>query len=193
MADLESPRFPDAISKGSQLGPAYSTGVGRNFGGKTARNRNWSSPLYEGDVIFGVKTQSQLNDLLAFFHHVAGRFGAFRVKNWNDYTVTGSEGIVTTITTNTTFQMWKRATWGGAAGNHKLQKIVSGTTIVSGGGSYTVDENTGIITRNSGANPTGFTCEFDLRMVFDTDKMLPTWLDFALYSWGPIRVVEDPL
>lgn len=193
MADLETPRFPEGISVGSRFGPGYSTRVARNFGGRTARNRNRTYALYEGDVSFGVKNQAGFNDLLAFFHRAAGQYDAFRFKNFNDYAVTGAQGLLVEITANTTWQMVKQHTFGAATGNVLVQKPVSGTISVAGGGSYSVDYATGIITRNSGANPTSWTGEFDFRCIFATDKLLPSWLAYEVYSLGPIPIIEDRL
>lgn len=193
MADLEAPRFPEEISVGSQFGPGYSTRLARNLGGKTAVNKNRDNALYEGDVLHGVRSQEQLNDLLAFFQHVGGRFLCWRFKHFGDFLVAFGEGYLVEITANTTWQCWRRRTFGPALGNHKVQKLVSGTIAVQGGGSYTIDHNTGIITRTSGANPTGWTGEFDFRCRFNTDKMLPSWISFELYDWGPVPIIEDPL
>lgn len=195
MADLETPRFPEGISRGSAFGPAYSTRVGRNLGGKTARNRNWTYPLHEGDVSHGVKSQAQLNELLAFFHRVAGQYDAWRFKNWADYQalVAGTDGVLVELTANTTWQMYHRHTSGAATGDHIVQKPIAATVAIAGGGSYSLDAATGIITRNSGANPTGWTGEFDFRCIFSTDKMLPSWADFGIYDWGPVPIREDRL
>lgn len=194
MADLEAPRFPELISIGSSFGPAYSTRVARNLGGKTARNRNWTYPLHEGDVSHGVKSQAQLNELLAFFHRAGGMYDAWRFKNWADYQalVAGTDGIVVLLTAST-WQMYHRHVSGAATGDHIVQKPINGTIAVAGGGSYTIDYTTGIITKTGGADPTGWTGEFDFRCIFVTDRMLPSWADFGIYDWGPVPIREDRL
>ena len=191
MADLETPRFPDSVSAGSKFGPQYSTNVARNFGGKTARNKNWTYPLHVGDVSTGIKSQADLDNLLTFFHRAAGQYDAWRFKNWNDFDASGSEGILTVITADTTWQMYKRHTYGAATGDIIVQKPVSGTISVAGGGSYTIDYATGIITKTSGANPTSWTGEFDFRCIFTVDHMVPPWLSFELYECEPFPIIED--
>ena len=187
---VETPRFPDAIAYGSSFGPGYSTSIASNIGGDEASNANRSMPLYRGDVVHGVKTQVQLDDLLAFFLHVDGKHKRFRFKNFNDFTVAGAQGILVAITANTTWQMWKRYTFGSITKDRIIQKPVSSTTIVVGTGAYSVDYTTGIVTRNSGANPTGYTSQHDFPVRFDTDEMLPSMETLDAFTWGPIPIKE---
>lgn len=190
MSFKETPRFPDGLSAGSKYGPAYSTGKAYNLGGFRAANRNWSMPLYEGDVGYAVKDQDDLDDLLAFFHGMAGGYDGFRFKNWNDYTATGSEGTVVQLT-STTWQMYKTYTYGALTPTRKIVKPVSGI-VVSGGGTYSVDTTTGIITAIGSplVDATGWTGEFDDPVEFTTDKMLPSWISFELYEWTSIPIRE---
>ena len=189
MSFIETPRFPETISAGSKFGPGYSTRMARNLGGYEAANKNWLYPLHRGDVITGCKEQADMNDLLAFFHGIAGMFNQFRFKNFNDYTAAGSQGTVSLISGDT-YQMYKTRTFGALVTPWKVSKPVSGTVVVAGGGSYTVDYTTGIITRNSGAAPSGWTGEFDFPVRFDTDDLLPQWISFELYDGTPVPVIE---
>jgi len=188
MSFKETPRFPEAISVGSKFGPVYSTTVARNIGGAEANNQNWSMPLHEGDVSHGVKSQSDLDDLLAFFHSVAGMHHGFRFKNYNDYTATGSQGTLVALS-GTTWQMYKTYTIGAISMARKIQKPIAGA-VIAGGGSYTLDTTTGIITKVSGASPTSWTGEFDFPVRFNTDKMLPVWMSYAVYDWSAIPIIE---
>lgn len=190
MSFKETPRFPESISVGSTFGPSYSTSIARNLGGYEQNNQNWSMPLYAGDISKGVKSQALLDELLAFFHGVAGAHHGFRFKNFNDYTVTGAQGTLSVIVADTTWQMYKTYTYGALTPTRKIQKPVSGSLSIAGGGSYTVDYTTGIITRTGGANPTSWTGEFDTPTRFNLDHMLPAWLAFELYDWTSIPIVE---
>lgn len=189
MEFIETPRFPDSISSGAKFGPAFSTSLARNLGGTEVRNKNWSMPLCEGDVSFGVRTQAQLDDLLAFFHNVAGMYKGFRFKNFSDYTAVGAQGTLIVITTNTTWQMNKVYTYGTLATAKKISKPIAGVAI-AGGGAYSVDYTTGIVTRTAGANPTGWTGMFDIPVRFNVDRMLPQWIAYKLYDWTAIPIVE---
>jgi len=188
MSVIQTPRFPDSISVGSKFGPAYNTMVARNLGGQEASNSNWSYPLHEGDVSFGVQSQANLDDLLAFFHSVAGRHHRFRFKCWNDYTVTGSQGTRTVIDA-THWQLCKTRTYGAISAQWPVRKPVSGTLTLTGGSGHTVDYTTGIVTKGTGTL-TSWVGEFDFPVRFDTDQMLPQWLSFAVYDWSSIPIKE---
>lgn len=189
MAFVETPRFPEYISSQSKFGPAFSTDIGRNLGGYEVRNGNWTYPLHEGDVSH-VRSQSQLDDLLAFFHSRGGRLDGFRFKNWNDYTVTTSNGTFIQLT-STTWQLCKTRSFGSLTTQWPVRKPVSGTVVV-GGGTFSVDYATGIITAvaSPADTPTSWSGEFDFPVRFDTDKMLPQWISFELYDWSAIPIVE---
>lgn len=192
MPFVETPVFPEGLSAGSRYGPGYSTSAARNMGGFEASNQNWSMPLYEGDVGYAVKTQTDLNDLLAFFHGVAGMHNGFRFKNWNDYTVTGAQGTVVALGSSR-WQMYKTYTYGALTKARKISKPVSGTVAVAGGGSYSIDYTTGIITVIGSPTilpPTSWTGEFDDPVKFKTDKMMPQWISWELYSLESIPIVE---
>lgn len=191
MAFVETPRFPEGLSAGSKYGPGYSNSKAYNLGGFRASNQNWEMPLYEGDVGYSVRDQADLDDLLAFFHGVAGGQNGFRFKNWNDYTVTGAQGTVLQLT-GSTWQMQKTYTFGALTKARKITKPVSGTVSVAGGGSYSVDYATGIITHTGSPTiaPTSWTGEFDDPVEFVGDKMLPMWISFERYSWESIPIRE---
>lgn len=189
MSFIESPRFPDSISAGSKYGPGYSTSVARNIGGHEFRNRNWSMPLYEGDVGYAVKDQDQLDELLAFFHGVAGMHNGFRFKNWNDFSASASQGTLEVITPNTTWQMQKTYTYGALAKQRTISKPLA-SVVIAGSGTYSFSTTTGIVTKLSGSNPTGWSGEFDDPVRFGTDRMLPMWISFELYKWESIPIRE---
>lgn len=188
MAFIETPRFPNTIAAGAKFGPVYSSSISRNLGGYEQRNQNWTFPLYQGDIGGGVKTQEMLDELLAFFHGVAGMQNGFRFKNFNDFTVTGAQGTLVQLT-STTWQMYKTYTIGALTKARKILKPVTGA-VIAGGGVYTVNTVTGVITKTSGADPTSWTGEFDTPVRFDTDAMLPTWLAYAVYDNGPLPIIE---
>ena len=190
MTFKETPRLPEALSAGSKIGPGYSTSVARNLGGFEASNQNWSMPLYEGDIGYVARTQQQLDDLLAFFHGVAGRHHGFRVKNFYDYLVTGPQGTVLQLSAHP-WQMQKTYTYGALNMTRKISKPVAGVA-VAGGGTYSVDTTTGIITAigSPAVAPTGWTGQFDTPMKFNTDKMLPLWIAIERYEWQSIPIIE---
>jgi uncharacterized protein (TIGR02217 family) len=82
---IESPRFPDDISYGSRGGPNFRTNVVVQDSGAEVRNQNWSYPRHEYDVAYGVKEMQHLENLLEYFHVVAGKAVGFRYKDDADY------------------------------------------------------------------------------------------------------------
>lgn len=186
---LETPRFPDRIAAAvSKFGPVYSTTIGRNIGGYEASNQNRTMALYRGDLVSGILDQDDLDEVLDYFHGMAGMHNQFRFKSFNCYLVEGAEGTLEQLSA-TTWQMYRTWTIGAITRSKKISKPIAGATI-AGGGSYSLDTTTGIITKNSGANPTGWTGEFDFPVRFDLDEMLPQWASFERYEIDSIPIQE---
>lgn len=172
MSFLETPIFPDSIAFGCVGGPGFSTDVVTVFSGYESRNANWSQTRHEYEASQAVQTATDLATLIAFFRIAQGRANGFRFRDIVDYSATaGSDGVLTVITANTTWQMYKRYTSGASTNDRIIRKPRSGTVTVAGGGSYSVDYTTGIVTRNSGVNPTGWTGDFDVPCRFDIDRL----------------------
>ena len=85
MSFLESPRFPDNIGMNSSGGPQYNTEVVILRSGFEQRNARWTYPLHTYDVASGVKTDTDLGNVIQFFNSVRGRLIGFRYKDWTDY------------------------------------------------------------------------------------------------------------
>lgn len=188
MAFKESPRFPDILARGSRFGPAYSSAVARNLGGYEVNNQNWSMPLYQGDVQPAVRTQAQLDELLAFFHGVAGRHNGFRFKDYKDYQAAGAQGTLVSLG-GSTWQLYKTYTYGALTTTRKIVKPLS-TVTFSGGGTYSLATATGIVTKSAGADPTAWAGEFDVPVRFDMDAMLPAWIDIEHFDFAAIPIIE---
>lgn len=206
---IESPRFPDDISYGSRGGPAYNTTVIVVDSGAESRNQRWSYPRHEYDVAYGINTLAKLEDLLHFFHVVAGRAIGFRFKDWMDYkscdrSATPAQEDVSIGTgdgTEDDFQLVKTYTQGAYTRTRKILKPVSGTLLVAVAASakqegvhYDVDYATGIVTFKAGNIPTngqavtaGF--EFDVPVRFDTDRLSINLDDYNTAS-AQVPVVE---
>jgi len=183
MAFIESPRFPEAISYGAKGGPAWSTTISAVASGDEARNQNWSAARHHYDVAHVVHADDggRRAALIAFFHACKGRANAFRFKDYADYTVASGEGVVVELTA-TTFQLYKRYTSGASTYDRIIQKPIAATVALSGGGSYTLDATTGIVTVVSGADPTGWTGEFDVPCRFDIDQLTLSIESRGLYG-----------
>jgi len=196
MAFLEE-QFPTSISYGSSGGPKYSTTIATVNSGFEQRNINWTDARCEYIVNQAVRTEQQINELVAFFRTVKGMGIGFRYKDWTDYKATGEalgvgDGIMAS------FQMKKVYTFGtGATYDRIIKKPVAGSisVYVDGilDGTATVDITTGIITFPVAPVLNSIITadfEFDVPARFGNDSMNIT-LDFALIStWSNITVLE---
>ena len=181
--------FPAEISYGATGGPEWSTNIGTSFGGAEYRQANWTFAMHKYDVAHGVKTQTQLNNLRAFFNMCRGKAHSFRYKDWADFTVDVGEGVFVSLTA-TTFQMYKRYTFDGVNYDRKITKIASSGATVTGGAGVSVNLDTGVVTVSSGT-PTSWVCdEFHVPCRFDTDIMRINIVDYNIYEWGQIPIVE---
>lgn len=166
MAFLETPRFPDQLAYGLIVTTQDSRTRVRTDSGLVTINVNWAHYLTKFNGTTTHRTQAERDEIEAFFRAV--RADGFRIKDWADYK-SDSRGVVTAIDA-THFQLGKTYSSGSATYTRKITKPISAIT-VSGGGSYSVDYSTGIITKSSGANPTGWSGEFDVPVQFDADEL----------------------
>lgn len=158
MAFLETPRFPDRIAYTSAGGPGFSTDVVQIASGAELRNANWSLELMRYDVAHTAKTQSELDELMAFFRARRGRAEGFRFKDHADYLVTTANGLLDAGVGDgyPAYQLYKRYTTGAVNHDRKIVKPVSGSvTVYRGGapvtvgaaaGNIAIDSTTGTIT-----------------------------------------------
>lgn len=193
-------RFPTDISYGATGGPEYSTDVIELSSGFEKRNINWSIPRARYNVAHGVRTQAQLNTLIAFFRSQQGKAHGFRYKDWGDYTAT-IQNIGTGDGTTAAFQLRKAYTNSGATVYRTLKKIVASSQIIYVDSvektvttHYTIDNDTGIITFTGGNIPAldeviEATFEFDVPVRFDTDQMEINIENYG-GGWGNIPLVE---
>lgn len=187
MAFIET-QFPSNISLGATGGPGFQTDVVSVNSGHEQRNAAWQDARGAWDVAHGVRTQAQMDELVAFFRVMKGRANGFRFKDWSDYTVGSGEGVFRTID-STHFQLVRRYTTSGNNHDRDISKPVSGTLSITGGTVSSVDYTTGIVTMSSGT-PTAWTGEFDVPCRFDTDQMKVRIDLSTIYTWGSIPVVE---
>src|SRR5437870_2530303 len=85
MAAFDEVQFPPAISYGAIGGPEFSTDVVVLSSGFESRNANWPAARGKWDVSSGVKSQADLQTLIAFFRARQGKARGFRFKDWNDF------------------------------------------------------------------------------------------------------------
>lgn len=197
MSSFVEVQFPADISYGATFGPEFSTDVVITGSGYEQRNVNWLEARCHGDVSHGVKTQAQLDILIAFFRARMGKAYGFRFKDWSDYQVTlGAIGTGTGVAK--TFQLVKVYESGGVIRTRVVSKPVAGTVKVYVSGAevtagWSVDTAIGLVTFSdppgAGASVKA-SFEFDVPVRFDTDRMPVSIDNFNVYGWAGIPVIE---
>lgn len=190
-------RFPEDIAYGSSGGPGYSTDIVMTASGHEQRNSNWQHARARYNVVHGVKTQAQLDALIAFFRARKGRAYGFRFKDWTDYSAV-NQLLGAGNGNATTFQLAKHYDSGGVYETRLIKKPVQGTvkiyadSVLQTAG-ITVDHGTGNVTfalapANGVAVSADF--EFDVPVRFDTDSLSARLDMYGAYSWNDIPLVE---
>lgn len=197
MAFIET-RFPTDIAYGSAGGPEYSTDIVMTQSGYEQRNINWSQARARYNVAHGVKTQAQLNTLIAFFRARKGRADGFRFKDWTDYSAVGAS-IGMGNGTATVFQLKKQYVSGSVTEERIISKPVNATisiyinSVLQNPSAYTVNYTNGQITFNTAPGnglPVTADFEFDVPVRFETDRLSSSIDDYNVQSWNDIPLVE---
>lgn len=142
--------FPKDISYGSQGGPEFSTTIITNGGGYEQRNRNRRVPTWKYNLIYGIKTISQYQELYHFFLAIgAGKWQSFRYEDPIDHLL-DEEEIATGDGILTDFQITREYVNTAYTLTRKITKIIGDTvqvwvgTVLQTDG-YSVDDMTGLL------------------------------------------------
>lgn len=160
MSFIESPRFPDGVAFDAVGGPQFLTDLVELESGYEQSNQIWSAPRRRYSIALVPMEEADRDAALAFVLAVAkGRANQFRLKDWNDYTTTHSNGRLGSGAVGTglpTYQAIKRYTSGSYTHDRDLKKLVASTSTVKRGGSdvtvgagagqIAIDTTTGVIT-----------------------------------------------
>ncbi len=193
-------RFPEDISYGSTGGPEFSTDVIVTHNGYEQRNINWSTARTKYNIAYGVKSDQQLLELIAFFRARYGKAIGFRFKDWSDYKAVKQE-IGTGNGNNKIFQLVKSYVSGSNVYLRIISKPVYDTVkiycdnIVQVDG-YSLDRTTGKITFTiAPSNGVLITAdfEFDVPVRFNTDYLSASIDSYGSSSWNDIQLIEVKL
>lgn len=189
-------RFPDDIAVGAVGGPGFDTAVVSLSSGREKRNVNWAEARGTWDVSHGLKTQPQLDRLIAFFRARKGKAHAFRFKDWSDF-VMPRQAIGSGGGSATGFVLAKAyADAGGYQTSRRITRpLAASVRVWLGGvaqeGGFAVADGAIVFGAAPGAGVlVEAECEFDVPARFDTDQMKVTVEEYGTYSWGQIPVVE---
>lgn len=213
MAAFHEVLFMPSISYGSSGGPKFKTTIFTADSGFEQRNIDWANQRAEYDASHGIKSQSDMDLLTAFFYARRGRAYGFRYKDWNDYRIT-NQTIGSGDGTTTTFQIVKtyisaqtesgetdsytrtltKINWGTIAGVTVGGVVVTQTPDPTTGQAWSVDNNTGLITFvNAPALNAAIIIgagEFHVPVRFDTDHLDVSQDFWETSSWPNIALVE---
>ncbi|MBY6055379.1 DUF2460 domain-containing protein [Leisingera daeponensis] len=186
-------RFPDNIGRGARGGPRRRTQVVTLHSGHEERNGSWKRSRREYDVAFGIRSNDQLQNVIAFFEARNGRLFGFRFKDWADYksgpapsrAIDARDQVIGTGDGSTTaFQLQKAYGDDAASYARPITRPVMGTVRVAMDAveqfsGWSVDATTGLVTFDAAPGAgveiaAGF--EFDVPCRFDTDS-IDTTLD----------------
>lgn len=206
MSSFHEILFPTDISFHSKGGPKFKTGVFTADSGFEKRIIDWAQARAEYDASYGIKDQSQMDKVTAFFYARRGRAHAFRFKDWNDYKLNGvaflgtGSPTVQITKTYTSAQAQISQSW---TFTRKITKpawnSISGVTVngsvVTSPGAYTVDYNTGIMTFTTppaeGDVIVIGSGEFHVPVRFDSDHLAVKHEFWNTVSWDSIPLIED--
>lgn len=78
-------RFPESIAFNSSSILEFNTTIIKAKNGYEQRNINWNSNKMKFNIINGIKTKTELDELITFFKNVKGAGYGFRFKDFTDY------------------------------------------------------------------------------------------------------------
>ena len=192
-------RFPTDISFGAMGGPGYEVSITTTAGGHEKRSLIRNDGFMTYDVSHNVKTRTQFNTLLAWYRAHKGRAIGFRFKDWQDYQLE-DEVIATGDGETVEFQAIKTYTIGDYSDVRNIYKIVADTVTVKVDGvaqeegvDFTLNYNTGKITFTTAPaqdKEISLTCEFDVPVRFDMDRMEASIEGPEIYEWSNIILKE---
>ena len=160
-------QFPPDISYRPVGGARFQTDIATTDNDYEYRNQSQAYGLGRWEVGHEARLKSTFDTLQEFFNARKGRFHSFRFKDWSDFQITSAQGVFVLLT-STTFQMYRLYTSGGQTSQRKITKPVSGSIVVTGGVTPTVNAATGVVTVASGT-PTAWAGQIDVHVRFDTD------------------------
>lgn len=185
MAGFHDVTFPLDISRGSRGGPQWSTRVLSTAGGHEMRNAEWSYSRGRWNVAFGVRSDTDLDNLISFFMARQGRAYSFRFRDPLDHTVT-LQALQTNPATGLV-QLAKLYTSGSTTHVRWVTLPVSGTVTGLPGGA-SVNYLTGVVTGASAGTVVSF--KYDTKARFDTDFLDGAGYREGMAAFDDIAVIE---
>ena len=190
-------RFPTDISYNSLGGPEYFTEISSLKNGHEQRNISWQTARCHYNVTHAIKSQSQLDEIIAFFRARKGMAIGFRFKDWSDY-IAKDQIVGHGDGATKSFQLIKNYVSGENSETRIITKPVAGTvkiyknSVLQTGG-FSIDHKTGAMLFNTPpalGSIINASFEFDVPVRFDSDSLIAKLDQKGIYSFGEIKLVE---
>ncbi len=134
--------FPLALGQQARVSPGFSTAIVTTASGREQRNAAWASARMRYDAGTGVRSESDVQTLIAFFRARRGAAKAFRFRDPLDHSSNGMTGVPTATDqilgigngVQTRFPLIKRYGSGPDAEVRPISRPVGGSVLVATGG-----------------------------------------------------------
>ena len=205
MTNFHDTLFPVDISLNSEGGPTRKTDIVSLVSGHEERNSPWAGSRRSFNAGYGVKSLSDIEDVIAFFEARHGRLFGFRFRDPFDHksckvveTIGREDQIIGTGDgTKQNFQLSKAYENGGAVYMRPISKPVAGTVLLAVDGTeetdFTLNDATGEVTFDVAPLPgvtvtAGFV--FDTPVRFDSDSLRVNLAAFKAGDIPSIPLIE---
>jgi uncharacterized protein (TIGR02217 family) len=205
MPSFHEVQFPLRLALGTTGGPWRRTDIVSLSNGRESRNQRWRDARRRYDAGSGIRSLSDLYEVVAFFEARAGQLYGFRFTDPVDFQSSGPEETVSATDqllgtgdgVRTAFQLVKHYADAGGSTERVITKPQQGTVAVAVNGiptgGFSVDHATGVIALTSApANGVvvraGF--RFDVPVRFDTDRIEVDLKAFQAGSIPAIPLIE---
>lgn len=187
---------PFVASYGYSRRMMYRTTVVRSSNGRTERNSHWAYPLHVFGLPLNNRTQSELEQIVEYFHAAGGAGNTFdfldtsedRTCALDTDPATDDVTLGTATASQTDFQLIKAYTAGGRTQLRKITRPIASSVLVAVDGTpktvttdYTIEAG-GIIRFNSGLTGGEVVtagCRFYITVAFASDDV-----DIVIHNYG---------
>lgn len=197
--------FPIALGRQASVEPGFSTAVVTTAAGFEQRNADWADARMRYDAGPGVRSEADIETLIAFFRARRGAARAFRFRDPFDDSsngMTGAPGAGDQLLGEgdgvaTRFQLVKRYGEGEEALVRRITRPVSGSVAVTVAGvavvtGWSLDDGGGVVfdvAPTDGVEVTaGF--QFDVPVRFEEDRLSVSRATFLAGEAGSVALVE---
>ena len=197
--------FPIAIGRAAQVMPGFSTAIVTTASGHEQRNTAWANGRLRFDAGPGVRSEADVQTLIAFFRARRGSAKAFRFRDPLDHSSRGMTGVPVATDlrigtgdgTTTRFALAKSYGTGADAEIRRITRPVAASVTVALNGAprttgWTLDPGGWVRfdTPPTAGSVITAGCLFDVPVRFDTDQLEVTALALAAGDIPSVPLIE---